>query len=109
MITLTDSASEQSAVMAGLKVVPVKSLPDGSLDLVDLKEKAEKHKDKLAAFMITYPSTFGVFEAGVQDVSLSSSSKLKVCFLIRCYRLARLSTTTAVKFTWMVRDLVLLK
>ncbi|TFK56654.1 glycine dehydrogenase [Heliocybe sulcata] len=56
-----------SAVMAGLKVVPVKSLPDGSLDLDDLKAKAEKHKDNLAAFMITYPSTFGVFEAGVQD------------------------------------------
>ena len=92
--------------MAGLKVVPVKSLPDGSLDLVDLKEKAEKHKDKLAAFMITYPSTFGVFEAGVQDVSLSSSSKPQV-FLIRCYRLARLSTITAVKSTWMVRDLFL--
>ncbi|THH33425.1 hypothetical protein EUX98_g752 [Antrodiella citrinella] len=56
-----------SAVMAGLKVVPVKTLVDGSLDLVDLKEKAEKHKDNLAAFMITYPSTFGVFEDGVQD------------------------------------------
>lgn len=70
--------------MAGLKVVPVKSLPDGSLDQVDLREKAEKHKDNLAAFMvghpvnlfqqcsnisqITYPSTFGVFEAGVQEV-----------------------------------------
>ncbi|THH02624.1 hypothetical protein EW026_g311 [Hermanssonia centrifuga] len=57
-----------SAVMAGLKVVSVKSLPDGSLDLEDLKAKAEKHKDNLAAFMITYPSTFGVFEDGVQDV-----------------------------------------
>ncbi|KAI0308152.1 pyridoxal phosphate-dependent transferase [Multifurca ochricompacta] len=56
-----------SAVMAGLKVVPVKSLQDGSLDLVDLKEKAEKHKDNLAALMITYPSTFGVFEDGVLD------------------------------------------
>ncbi|KAJ3555322.1 hypothetical protein NM688_g2644 [Phlebia brevispora] len=56
-----------SAVMAGLKVIPVKSLADGSLDLEDLKEKAEKYKDNLAAFMITYPSTFGVFEAGVQD------------------------------------------
>ncbi|KAH8997352.1 glycine dehydrogenase [Lactarius akahatsu] len=60
-----------SAMMAGLKVVPVKSLQDGSLDLVDLKEKAEKHSDNLAAFMvrlaevhITYPSTFGVFEDG---------------------------------------------
>ena len=42
----------QSAVMAGLKVVPVKSLQDGSLDLADLKEKAEKHKDDLAALMV---------------------------------------------------------
>ncbi|KAK0465599.1 glycine dehydrogenase-like protein [Desarmillaria tabescens] len=56
-----------SAVMAGLKVVPIKALSDGSLDLEDLTAKAEKHKDNLAAFMITYPSTFGVFEDGVQD------------------------------------------
>ncbi|KAF9074811.1 glycine cleavage system P-protein-domain-containing protein [Rhodocollybia butyracea] len=56
-----------SAVMAGLKVVSVKVHEDGNLDLQDLKSKAEKHKDKLAAFMITYPSTFGVFEDGVQD------------------------------------------
>ncbi|KAG5650996.1 hypothetical protein H0H81_010296 [Sphagnurus paluster] len=53
-----------SAVMAGLKVVSVKVHPDGNLDLVDLKTKAELHKDNLAAFMITYPSTFGVFESG---------------------------------------------
>ncbi|KIY51285.1 glycine dehydrogenase [Fistulina hepatica ATCC 64428] len=56
-----------SAVMAGLKVVSVKVLEDGSLDLEDLKTKAEKHKDKLAAFMITYPSTYGVFESGIQE------------------------------------------
>ncbi|KAF9513677.1 hypothetical protein BS47DRAFT_1343904 [Hydnum rufescens UP504] len=56
-----------SAVMAGLRVVPIKSLADGSLDLVDLKDKAQKHKDNLAAFMITYPSTFGVFEDGVKE------------------------------------------
>ncbi|EED79122.1 predicted protein [Postia placenta Mad-698-R] len=56
-----------SAVMAGLKVVPIKTHADGNLDLDDLKAKAEKHKDKLAAFMITYPSTFGVFEDGVAD------------------------------------------
>jgi len=42
----------QSAVMAGLKVVPIKSLPDGSLDLQDLRIKAEKHKENLAAFMV---------------------------------------------------------
>jgi len=53
--------------MAGLKVVPVKSLADGSLDLVDLGAKAAQYKDKLAAFMITYPSTFGVFEEGVKE------------------------------------------
>ncbi|KAG1754870.1 pyridoxal phosphate-dependent transferase [Suillus paluster] len=55
------------AVMAGLKVVPVKTHADGNLDLEDLKAKAEKYKDNLAVFMITYPSTFGVFEDGVAD------------------------------------------
>ncbi|ODV58604.1 glycine decarboxylase subunit P [Ascoidea rubescens DSM 1968] len=55
-----------SAAMAGLKVVPVKCLNDGSLDLVDLKQKAEKHSDSLAAVMITYPSTYGLFEPGVK-------------------------------------------
>ncbi|TFK30904.1 glycine dehydrogenase [Coprinopsis marcescibilis] len=56
-----------SAVLAGLKVVSVKVHNDGNLDLEDLRSKAEKYKDNLAAFMITYPSTFGVFEEGVQD------------------------------------------
>ncbi|EUC63833.1 glycine dehydrogenase [decarboxylating] protein, partial [Rhizoctonia solani AG-3 Rhs1AP] len=56
-----------SAVMAGMKVVPVKNLVDGSLDLNDLRDKAVKHKDRLGAFMITYPSTYGVFEPGVQE------------------------------------------
>ncbi len=42
----------QSAVMAGLKVIPVKALADGSLDLADLKMKAEKHKDNLSSFMV---------------------------------------------------------
>jgi glycine dehydrogenase len=49
---LPSLTSFQSAVMAGFKVVAVKSLPDGSLDLVDLKEKAEKHRDNLAACMV---------------------------------------------------------
>jgi len=56
-----------SAAMVGYKVVPVKALADGSLDLVDLKEKAVKHKDNLASFMVTYPSTFGVFEDGIEE------------------------------------------
>ncbi|KAF8591955.1 glycine dehydrogenase [Ramaria rubella] len=56
-----------SAVMAGLKVVSVGVHDDGTLDLQDLKSKALKHSDNLAAFMITYPSTYGVFEEGVQE------------------------------------------
>ncbi|KAG5356332.1 Glycine dehydrogenase (decarboxylating) [Yarrowia sp. B02] len=56
-----------SAVMSGMKVVAVKCKKDGELDLADLAAKAEKHKDNLAAFMVTYPSTFGVFEPGVKE------------------------------------------
>ena len=56
-----------SAAMVGYKVVPIKALADGSLDLGDLREKAEKHKNDLAAFMVTYPSTFGVFEEGIEE------------------------------------------
>ncbi|EPX72727.1 glycine cleavage complex subunit P [Schizosaccharomyces octosporus yFS286] len=56
-----------SAAMAGLKVVPVKCLNNGNLDFEDLKAKAEKHSNHLAAFMVTYPSTFGIFEHGVKE------------------------------------------
>ncbi|SCU91921.1 LADA_0F13014g1_1 [Lachancea dasiensis] len=56
-----------SAVMCGMKVVPVNCLPDGSLDLTDLEAKAEKHKDDLAAIMITYPSTYGLFGPGIRQ------------------------------------------
>lgn len=55
-----------SAAMCGLKVVPVACKPDGSLDLVDLKSKAELHSDYLAAIMVTYPSTYGLYEPGVK-------------------------------------------
>ena len=57
-----------SAVMCGLKVVPVKCDPDGDINFADLQIKAEKHSDNLAALMITYPSTHGVFEKGVRDI-----------------------------------------
>ncbi|OKL62230.1 putative glycine dehydrogenase (decarboxylating), mitochondrial [Talaromyces atroroseus] len=58
-----------SAAMAGMKVVPIKcDTKTGNLDIEDLKVKCEKHKDDLAAIMITYPSTFGVFEPGVKEV-----------------------------------------
>ncbi|CDR40144.1 CYFA0S04e04522g1_1 [Cyberlindnera fabianii] len=55
-----------SAAMANFKVVPVKCLANGSLDLNDLEAKISQHKDNLAAIMITYPSTYGLFEAGVK-------------------------------------------
>ena len=57
-----------SATMAGLEVVVVDSTEDGSIDLADLEAEAERHADRLAALMITYPSTHGVFEEGVRKV-----------------------------------------
>jgi glycine dehydrogenase len=57
-----------SAVMAGMDVVVVKCTEDGNIDVEDLKAKAEKHAGQLAALMITYPSTHGVFEEGVRDI-----------------------------------------
>ncbi|MCH1570651.1 MAG: aminomethyl-transferring glycine dehydrogenase [Longimicrobiales bacterium] len=56
-----------SAVMAGMKVVVVKSTDDGQIDLDDLRAKATEHSDNLAAFMVTYPSTHGVFEEGIGE------------------------------------------
>lgn len=58
-----------SAVMAGMKVVVTKCHPNGYIDLNDLREKAEAHKDELAAAMITYPSTFGVYEETIKEIT----------------------------------------
>ena len=57
-----------SAAMAGLKVVVVGCDRDGNVDLADLRAKAAKHADRLAALMVTYPSTHGVFESGIRDI-----------------------------------------
>ena len=57
-----------SAVMAGMKVVVVKCDDDGNIDVEDLNAKAEKHKNDLAALMVTYPSTHGVFEEGISTI-----------------------------------------
>jgi glycine dehydrogenase len=57
-----------SAAMAGMRVVVVRCTEDGDIDQDDLKAKAEEHGDRLAALMITYPSTHGVFEEGVRDM-----------------------------------------
>ena len=57
-----------SAVMAGMRVVIVKCDEDGNVDLNDLRDKAATHQEELAALMITYPSTHGVFEERVRDI-----------------------------------------
>ncbi|WP_224489003.1 aminomethyl-transferring glycine dehydrogenase [Robertkochia flava] len=58
-----------SAVMAGMKVVVTKTDEKGNIDVDDLKEKAEKYKDELAALMVTYPSTHGVFESSIKEIT----------------------------------------
>lgn len=57
-----------SASMAGMDVVVVHCLDDGDIDVEDLKVKADQHGANLAALMLTYPSTHGVFEEGVRDI-----------------------------------------
>ena len=57
-----------SAVMAGMKVVAIACDKDGNIDMADLQAKAEKYQDTLAALMVTYPSTHGVFEEGIQEI-----------------------------------------
>nr|WP_246169290.1 aminomethyl-transferring glycine dehydrogenase [Actinotalea subterranea] len=57
-----------SAVLAGMRVVVVKTAPDGEVDLEDLRQRLEEHADHVAAIMITYPSTHGVYEAHVREV-----------------------------------------
>jgi len=57
-----------SAAMAGFRVVAVRCLEDGDIDLPDLRAKAAAHASDLACLMITYPSTHGVFEEGIQEV-----------------------------------------
>ncbi len=58
-----------SAVMAGMQVVVVRTDDHGNIDIDDLKEKAEKHSETLAALMVTYPSTHGVFEEGIKEIT----------------------------------------
>ena len=65
--TSAHGTNPASAVMAGLRVVPVQADASGNIDLGDLRAKAAEHKDTLAALMITYPSTHGVFEASIRQ------------------------------------------
>ncbi|MFF2631191.1 aminomethyl-transferring glycine dehydrogenase [Kitasatospora griseola] len=57
-----------SAAMAGMRVVVVKTLTDGDVDVEDLKAKIEQHREQLAVLMVTYPSTHGVFETQITDI-----------------------------------------
>ncbi len=58
-----------SAVMAGMQVVVTKSTNEGNIDVEDLREKAEMYKDNLSALMVTYPSTHGVYEASIKEIT----------------------------------------
>ena len=65
--TSAHGTNPASAVMAGMKVVSVKTLPDGTIDLDDLREKAKKYKDVLAASMITEPGTTGIYFPKIKE------------------------------------------
>jgi glycine dehydrogenase len=58
-----------SAVMAGMKVVVTKTDDQGNIDIGDLRSKAEQHKENLSCLMVTYPSTHGVFEEGITEIT----------------------------------------
>ena len=57
-----------SAVMAGMRVAVIKTDQRGNVDMADLRQKAERHRSELAALMITYPSTHGVFETTIREI-----------------------------------------
>ena len=66
--TSAHGTNPASAQMAGMTVVPVKSLGNGDIDIEDFRAKAERYRETLAACMITYPSTHGVFEETVREI-----------------------------------------
>ena len=66
--TSAHGTNPASAVMAGLQVVPVACDDDGNIDQQDLAARAAQHADRLAALMVTYPSTHGVFETGIRSI-----------------------------------------
>lgn len=58
-----------SAVMAGMKVVVTKATENGNIDVEDLREKAVRYKDRLSCLMVTYPSTHGVYESAIREIT----------------------------------------
>ena len=66
--TSAHGTNPASAVMVGMRVVSVACNGDGNIELADLRSKVEKHSHELAALMVTYPSTHGVFEEGIREI-----------------------------------------
>jgi glycine dehydrogenase len=66
--TSAHGTNPASAVMAGMKVVVVKNNEDGTINMDDFKAKAEQHKDNLGGLMVTYPSTYGVFDEDIKEI-----------------------------------------
>ena len=66
--TSAHGTNPASAVLAGMQVVPVQCSEEGDIDLDDLRAKAGEHANDLAAMMITYPSTHGVFEESIREI-----------------------------------------
>ena len=66
--TSAHGTNPASAVMAGMKVMPVKCDEEGNIDLEDIREKAAQHADSLSSLMVTYPSTHGVFEESIEEI-----------------------------------------
>ena len=67
--TSAHGTNPASAAMCGLKIVLVKCDKQGNIDVADLREKAEQHKDDLACLMVTYPSTHGVYEESISEIT----------------------------------------
>ena len=66
--TSAHGTNPASASLCGFKIVPIKTITTGEICLIDLKEKTEKYKENLATLMITYPSTFGVFDETIKEI-----------------------------------------
>jgi glycine dehydrogenase len=67
--TSAHGTNPASAAMCGMKIVLVKCDKQGNIDVADLREKAQQHKDDLACLMVTYPSTHGVYEEGISEIT----------------------------------------
>jgi len=82
--TSAHGTNPASAVMAGMKVVLVACDDNGNVDMHDLKEKTESHSEYLAAIMVTYPSTHGVFETSIVELCAPHSRAWRAGLCRRC-------------------------